>query len=307
MSLGNRKFFKVFLLIVVALATGFSIGKIYVSTLEPEYISNYSDEYLMGKDEEEIAKNVAKAQNGASPDSFNALQLYQIAEYNLNHAESFYKVGGGKVDTIISQQQKSEKIKVGDLYVFNKMSPGTVPVCSQIVYDAKKSEIRINDKGTFVDTSYENMSANFDVAKFETWTVEEYEEVFNTSSPANVMPYVICSTTCGQKKFTPITKTADGNYKFQIDIDGQYLTIAATRYSSEIQFSSNLEDKPVWQSLQMTVVVDDNFNFVSIDYVETYKMKYGPMTPTVTDYFSERFYFGNDVPPVSQVLGREVA
>ena len=307
MSLGNKKFFKVFLLIVVALATGFSIGKIYVSTLEPEYVSNFSDSYLMEKDEESIAQNVAKAQNGAKPDSFNAMQLYQIAEYNLNNAEKFYKVGGGKVDTIISQQQKSEKIKVGDMYVYNKMSPGTISICSQIVYDASKESIKINNKGVFTDTSYENMSATFNVNDFESWTIEDYEEIFNTTDPSNVMPYVICSTTCSQKKFSPVTKNAEGNYAFEIAIDGQFLTVAATRYSSEIKFSSNLEDKPIWQSLKMSVVVDENFNFVSVDYVETYKMKYGPMTPTVTDYFSERFYFGDDVPSVSQVLGREVA
>lgn len=305
MALGYKKYFKVFMLVLVAIVTGFSVGKIYVSTIEPELINNFSDEYLMGLDEEAISANVAKAEGGASPDDFNALQLYQIAEYNLNNSDSFYKVGGGKVDTIISQNQYSEKIKVGDMYVYNKLSKGTISICSQIVYNAENKNLKINNKGTF--TNDEGSEATFAENGFAEWSLEDYYDTFNTEHPEYVMPYVICSTTCSQKKFTPVTKNADGNYAFEIAIDGQFLTIAATRYSSEIKYSSNLSDPPTWQSLTMTVVVDENFNFVSIDYVETYKMKYGPMTPTVTDYFSEKFYFGEDVPPISQVLGREVA
>ncbi len=305
MALGYKKFLKVFLLVVVALATGFAVGKIYVDSIVPEQVNNFSDDYLMSVDEAKLTANIQKMQGGADPTQFNAMELYQLAEYNLNNAETFYKVGGGKVDTIISQTQKSEKIKVGDVYVYNKMSPGTVSICSQVVYNAAAESIKVNNKGKFVDGA--EIQGTFDEADFVNWSLEDYKANFNTEHPEYVLPYVISSTTCGQQKFTPVSKTAEGDYKFEIVIDGVYLTLAATRYSAEIKYSSNLSDPPIWKSLKMTVVVDSSFNFVSIGYVESYAMKYGPLTPTVTDYFTDMFYFGEDVPPISQVLGREVA
>ena len=84
--------------------------------------------------------------------------------------------------------------------------------------------------------------------------------------------------------------------------------MAGLYYAYEIKFSSGMGSLPKWVSLEMTVTLDANFNFVQIEYDETYKMN-APVigwTP-VNDKFVDKFEFDiNKIPSEAEFLG-EVA
>jgi len=304
--LRKHSFISVVAVLLVAIVTGFSVGRIYVGTLAPEVINPYSVEQLSEK--EEVVQELVNQSVGKTPDKFNAVQVYNIAEYNLNNSRNFFKLMNGTVHNSMTgaQAMRSEKIRVGDEYCFNKLSPNLslslANVCSQVRYDAADGEIKIAESGTWLSTTGE-LKASFD--SHADWTKEKYLQTFNIG-PTVVLPYIISSNVCFEENVSAVKSNGDGTYSFDIDLSGDYLTLAASYYTYEIMFSSGLTDAPVWKTLHMTVTVDEKFNFVSIDYKEVYDMSYLGITVTVTDTFFDTFEF-EDVPEISEIRGSEVA
>lgn len=306
-TLFNKKIMGYILIFAIAVMTGLAVGKIYVDNLEaPSTVS--AEESSLREAEATIKEWVDRAEkreeSGESIDSFTVVQLYNIAEYKLTHSEDYYsgkffKLMTGVVNAPmgIKQQMRSEKIYDNGTFLYNKLSPSTSSlapaICSRVVYDKNSGVIKINPKGTF-DEGADVITGIFDKNNYDEYTLEEYKSIFNTE-PSTVMPYIISTITCGQNKVSPVTKNADGTYSFSIAIDGDYLALAALYYSYEIKFSSGMADPPKWVSLNMNVTIDENFNFVGIDYTEVYKMNVsGIGMMTVTDEFSDQFFFGED-------------
>lgn len=303
----NHSLFMIIAVVLVALVTGYSVGRIYVGTLEPELINPYSIEELV--EDNQVVEDLVSQSVGKTPDRFSAVQVYNIAEYKLNNSENFLKLMTGTVHNSMSGTQimKSEKIKVGNEYCFNKMSPNLslslANVCSQVRYNSATQEIKVAENGTWIDTSEANLKAQFHT--FENWSIEKYQETFNIS-PSIVLPYIISSNVCFEENVSAVSKNSDGSYSFDINLSGDFLALAASYYTYEIKFSSGLTDNPTWKTLDMTVTVDSNFNFVSIEYKEVYDMLYLGISVTVTDTFSETFEF-DDIPAISEIRGSEVA
>lgn len=304
-----KKIVSVAVVLVLALTTGYCVGRIYVAGLEPVLKINASEEELRQSEEE--VENLVQKSKTSKPTNFTALEAYLVAEYNLNHAESFYKIMTGTVVAmgIVNQNMKCEKIKLGDYYIYSKMSPSSLSVsniCSQVVFNQKTGDIKINNNGSFTSANGFDISADFKEENFKHYTREEYKQIYNTN-PENVMPYIISSATCSQNKFSPVVENNNGTFSFSIAIDGAQLALAALCYSYDIKFSSNLTNPPDWISLNMDVTVDENFNFVSVGYKEVYKMSYQFLNPTVTDTFLDVFHFEQEnIPTLQQVAGREV-
>lgn len=306
MTLFNYKKYISFVLIVaVAVVTGLAVGKIYVDTIEPIAVVSAKEEDLREKDADVLAL-VKRANSGASATSFSAVELYNIAEYKLYHADKYFKLMTGTVFAPmgIKQPMRGEKLHRDGKLVYNKLSPSSSSlspsICSRILYDYETQITKINPKGTF-DKSSSEIKGVFDDAKFQDYTLEQYKETFNTI-PTNVLPYIISSKTCAQKKTSAVTANGDGTFSFRISIDGDYLALSGLYYAYEIKFSSGMQDPPKWVSLTMDVTVDSNFNFSEIKYVEVYKMNVsGIGLMQVTDEFVDHFEFEN-VPEIEEVL-----
>lgn len=294
------------MIFAIAVVTGLSVGKIYVDTLEPSSVVTAKEEEL--RDKPEVVEALVQRSKKENISNFTGLELFLIAEYNLNNANEFYKKMTGVVNAPmgIKQNMKGEKLKKNNKLVYNKLSPSTVSlspsICSRIEYDYNTKEIRLNPKGTFASTDSENMKGLFKEEDFQTLTLEKYLENFNTQ-PTTILSYIVSSITCGQKQISAVTKNDDGTYSFQVSMNGDYLSLAALYYSYEIKFSSGLPKLPQWVSLDMKLTVDSSFNFKTIEYKETYKMFVSDLIGymPVTDNFVDNFYF-TDVPDFEEVL-----
>lgn len=289
----------------MSVVTGLSIGKIYVDNIEAVQQVSATEAELREKESDVLAW-VNEANGGKkSATSFSAIQLYNIAEYKLYHADAYYKLMTGIVNAPmgIKQQMRSEKLHRDGKLVFNKLSPSTSSlspsVCSQMIYDYSTQTAKINSKGSF-DSKSEEIKGIFKLDGYKDYTLEEYKEIF-LAEPTKVLAYIISSITCGQKQTSPVTDNGDGTYSFSIAIDGDYLALAGLYYAYEIKFSSGMKDPPKWVDLKMDVTIDSSFNFVSIDYVESYKMNVeGIGMMLVTDVFYDTFEF-EDIPELSEV------
>ncbi len=303
--LKSKRLFSVLLIVLVAVATGFSVGKIYVDNIEVETKVSAKEEDVREKDTD-VKKWVDRANAGASATSFTAVELYNIAEYKLYHAKKYSKIMTGVVNAPmgIKQQMRSEKFYDSGKLVYNKLSPSTSSfspsICSQVLYDSNTQKIKINPKGDF-DKNSETIKGIFDKNKYQNYTIEQYKTTFN-SVPTKTLSYIVSSITCAQNKLSPVTKNSDGTYTFKISMDGDYLALAGLYYAYEIKFSSGMASYPKWVSLDMKITIDENFNFKTINYTEVYKMN-APVVgmAQVTDVFVDNFDFVN-VPDLTEYL-----
>lgn len=302
--LKSKRIFSVLLIVLVAVATGFSVGKIYVDNIEVPPNVSANEEDVREKDTD-VKKWVDRANAGASATSFTAVELYNIAEYKLYHANKYSKIMTGVVNAPmgIKQQMRSEKFYNNGKFVYNKLSPSTSSfspsICSQVLYDSNTQKIKINPKGDF-DKNSEIIKGIFDKNKYQNYTMEQYKTTFN-SVPTKTLSYIVSSITCAQNKLSPVTKNSDGTYTFKICMDGDYLAYAGLYYAYEIKFSSGMANKPKWVSLDMEITIDENFNFRTINYTEVYKMKVLDRMMQVTDVFVDNFDFVN-VPDLTEYL-----
>jgi hypothetical protein len=305
----GKSIFGVFVMLLVAIVTGVEIGRIYVDNLPANVIMNATEAELRDSDED-VAKLVKKS-SSSTPDSFSAVELYEIAEYNFNQKDAFYKTSsGGAKNMVGTQTLYSRKVLRDGEFVFDNLSPGIVDVKTRVRYTVGASTVTKNVKGTWVEGSNQK-KATFDSAYDETYTLDEYFAKFN-SQPMTNITYVISSKICTSDSYSKVTKNSDGNYTFTISLSGNALTAAAVHYSYEIYYTSYdmLSDSakknmilPAWDKMTMTVVVDSNFDFVSISYDENYSVytKFGYQA--VNDIFTENFYFELDkIPTLQEVL-----
>ncbi len=309
-----KRFFGLALICLVAVVTGVAVGKIFVDQNAPAAVvtgtaADYKDS------ESEIVALYNRAQGGEGVESFSAVELFEIAEYKLSK-QNHYRLMTGDVDTntfgiVVNQYQQTERLFRDGVSVVNKLSPsdgGVAPdVCAQTIYNSNTGKIKINLKGSFVNKDkkrIETLKATFKEEDFKYYTNQEYVEAFSCE-PSELLPYVVSSLTCGQGTYDKTAKkNADGTYSFEIKISGDHLAAAGIYYSKEIDYSAGVANFVAWDSLVMNVTIDKNFNFLSISYLEKYLMKHKTTgaKPVVTNKFVDKFFYGEDVPTLEEVL-----
>ena len=303
-----KKFMIYGMIFIVAITSGMVIGDIYVNSKTPTTDTSSLSEELLRGDQEEIEALYNDALSGRKR-SFSAVELYQIAEYKLQNTSRYVKVLSGLVDTTIKQNMLSNKIVTENGITYLKMSPSggnimgvSAPtIAAKIQYNySSPDEVLINSHGTITGDSIENYEMTLDERYNEVWTTEKYKEEFNTDV-TTPLAYIISNITCAEGNYDKnVTLGSDGNYNFKIKVSGNYAIYAALYYRYEVSYFSGyamLDGKrnlPAFSEVEFDVVVDSDFNFVRIDYVEKYVLKTGIIDANVTDYFSDVFYYDED-------------
>lgn len=309
MTLGKyKKFFGVIVICLAAAVTGIAVGNVFAEqNMSAAVVTGTAADYR--DSEESVISLVQKAESGASVDTFNAYEVFEIAEYYLYHNE-FYRLTTGQVDTntfgiVVKQFQQTERIYKNGIFASNKFSPSSSnmapSICSQLIVDTNKNLIKLNSNGEFETTEFP-IRAKFDNEKFKNYSDDEYLKEFCCDA-FTVMPYIVSSITCGQGLYSEVKKNGN-DYSFEISMSGDHLAAAGLYYAKEINASAGVATFTNWSSLKMNIVVDSSFRFKSISYVEKYFMKHNSTgaKPEVVDTFEDSFYYGEDVPELEEVL-----
>ncbi len=294
---------------MVALVTGVAVGKLYVDSIPANVVLGMSEEEL--RDSEADVKKLVEKSKSSKPDAFSAVEVYQIAEYNFNQKSAYFKTSDGYAKNLVGKQTlHSTKLLRDGEYVFDNCSPGQVDVCTRIRHTVGTDLVTRNTKGDYANAA--QTKGKWNDKDNENYTISEYKKKFN-GHPLSNITYVISSKTCPKDAISKVKKNTDGNYSFTISLNGNFLTAAAVRYSYEIFYTSysmlSSDAKkntilPSWKNMSMEVVVDSNFDFVSIDYDEKYVIFTGIGGPQeVNDIFVEKFYFDlKNIPTLEEAL-----
>lgn len=283
-----KKLFSFVMIFAVALATGFAIGKIYVDNNSHGAVGSDKVEADYRESDDVVSALALRANGGASVDTFSCLELFQIAEYNLEKSEYFLKEGlGSATSTGVTCDMRIQKIKYGNHYGYYKMSPSkTVPVvgvetpavCLKTIYNTKTKTAKVSKykKPKFLDKSLQTMEADFSAKENETngdkalsFSLDDYVTRFKTT-PMRAMAFIMSNKTTTDENFSDLVDNGDGTYSFNINLSAVDNDImAALYYSLEIQFACGYSH-PYWTSALLEVTIDSSFNFKKIHYVEKY-------------------------------------
>ena len=302
------------IIILVAVITGVAIGSVYIDGIVPSVDTSSLTEATLRDDEETIKKLYEDAVSGKKT-TFSAVELYQIGEYKLKNTERYVKILSGEVTSLfdITQNMKAIKTVTEDGIYYEKMSPAKVSLAPSMAvkqrYEyAKPNEVYLNetrnkDDIKNNDKSVEDYYVELDESTAKILTLDEYKSFFNTM-PTTPLTYIVSSYTTQEGTYDKdVTLNSDNQYVFNIKMTGEYAAYAAFYYSYEIRhFSGNVptnppaqDELPSWKNVEITVTMDNNFNILSITYLEKYDID-TPMfkNASVTDDFTDVFYYDDE-------------
>ncbi len=310
MTINLKKVMQIFMIFLVALVTGVSVGKIYVDHIEAIMISDKTVEDVKAS-EEDVLKLVNSAKGKTVKNcGLKPVEIYLVAEYNLYNAPEFYKIMTGIVENsaVKPQNMKGEKLKKDGKFYYNKLSPSSgfpaPTLCSRVEYEIGAATVDVYATGSISGSSpAKDIKGTFNANAKKTYTLDEYKQMFNTE-PTTALSYIISSVSCPDENCSTIKDNGNDTFTFTMKFDATHTMYAGLIYSYEIAFSSGM-GQPKWVSLEMEVTIDKDFNFVSINYDEVYKMSSVIGDVTVHDDFTEFMYFTN-VPSVADSVGEVI-
>lgn len=231
--------------------------------------------------------SIAK-QNGVTPLNLTASENIMLAEYNLKNSNSYFVLGTGEVNvTIATQSIYSTKYFDGTTYLSENISKGTLTVADCFVMD-KGSNTVTSIKGSDVTST----SANWQGSDRSDMTVAECKEKSGVT-PDTVNPYIISSKTIISGG-TIEEKVVDGKkvYSFSFNLDP---INSVLNYIKQVKQTSGLTDYPEFDSITLTVVLDENWNFVEFNTLENYRVKFSGLKPKCTGKLNMKFTINEPV------------
>ncbi len=297
-----KKILSIVLICAVAIATGISVGKIYLDMNTAPEARSETEAELRATQEEIVS--LYNRSNGAKVTDFSGVDIWQIAEYKLSLQDKFKRDMTGRVVSAgVPVEMHSIKIKNGNLLTYDKLSPSknvlgiTTPnIVSRITYNySTPNQIYINSKGVLENpnAASADLKATFS-GKGDAYTKEQFYEIFKVTPDRSVLPYIISNKTCDETSVSAVVDNQDGTYTFEITLSGENLEKAALYYSNEILFSSGYS-LPQWSDAKIVATVDADFMFKTISYEENYTVYNAPVIGKagVSDSFVDHFTYGD--------------
>ena len=229
--------------------------------------------------------------SGEGVEAFDGVQLFQIAENQLNNSSNFMREMFGITNStgqIVNL--RTQRIRMEDELFFYKLSPAkkvfanlsTPNLCSKFYFNYKNPNKVSLTKGSekcFLDTSSKDTLDAIlnDVIEQTDYTKKQYVSDFKTMPNTSIMPYIISSKTCPASAASAVLKNEDGTYSFTLNLSGEHLSKAALFYTWETMYTSGYFDyafsvpnereaSPLkknegvsWKQVEIAVTIDENF------------------------------------------------
>ncbi len=280
----RRSIIALIIISLVGVISGVFIGGFFIGPQVPDY-SQY-DEASLRDDAKALSD---KAQN-KSPSLYKPYEIFEIAEYRLFSHGSVRVSSSGGVDTIASQKIAGIKAFEDGVYFKENISKGIKNVGERTYYDlgkeiTKYSASNINDE--MIATYKPSQKIDYN----------EYLEI-NGVPMTSFVAYIVSSKTVLNinDKYEIITlDNGQTGYKFSLQLDPVFSVI---NYVKQIKNLSQLPNYPAFNDVTLTVVVDEQFRFISIETLEHYTVNYMGVNAKCTGTLVENFEYGlSDVIP----------
>lgn len=281
------------ILVSLAIFTGCGLGVWYYNTMlksnmdwdtlfaqadtyMPDYNKTFADNFSISNVVDKSWVQSAHLQ-GKTPDKVSAIDNFVLADFNATHSSTFSSISHGKVVTLgINQVVYSEKLFDGNAYSFSGISNGVVTVMN-LDYHQKNSPKVLNYTG-------KKNGESISWSQSGEMTYDAYKDYVGVPL-SQTHPYIVSTKTV--KEASEVTyDEMSGNYNFTLVLDN---VLGAINYTKQVRKNGGLGSYPEFTNITLTVTIDSNWNFISIQAKEYYSaiaygMKVGCDSSLTYDY-----------------------
>ena len=257
-KLNKRFYINICIIVVFAVFSGYFVGNFYLSNFVSADIDvNVSESVVRDK-----MTDVFKRTANKSVSQISATDNFVLAEYYLNQRKSVRKTSTGKVTAQgITQDFYSQKILSENEFYYMKISSGLLSIATKMYWTVGSDTVNFY-KGKNIKTT----TATWSDTPSKTYTFDEYKEDFGIPA-GGWLNYIVSSKTVITEGVPK--KLGNGNYQFELHLDKIYSTM---NYKYEVKQTSGSSKNPRFKSSVITFEIDENWNFIQIDYKEKYEV-----------------------------------
>lgn len=231
---------------------------------------------------------IAKGSSKNCPAHLSPAENFILAEYNASLASSFRVVGNGSVSASVfgittTQSVYSEKNYDGTYYTFESISDGMLKIGKCSVMQKGVDGVRLYSSSNIINSGTD---AVWDA--YQNYTNSDYIALAG-STPDGIQSYIISDKTI--KSQSDIVRDEEtGFYTFTIELDP---ITSVLRYAKQVEQTSGLSLPPTFSSVSQTIVIDENWNLISISIEEYYSVMYG-VSASCSGNLTSYYYFDED-------------
>ncbi len=282
----KRYFVNLAIVVILASLTGFFAGNYYVKNYTGSVLAvTETEEEVRGND----VKDTLRKAKGKNPSQLSSVENFILAENNLNQKTYIYKSIDGKITSAgVTQGLKSFKVLKDGYIMSEKVSASKfVKVADRTLYKVGEEKIDYY-KGSDITSSY---TASWGKKPTETWSIDTYKDKYG-GRPEAFINYVIGTKTVVSAGCKAPKKLSNGNYECVIQTDTYF---SCMNYMYEIRTTSGSGNFPKFESSIITFEITPDWEFVKIDYVETYSVSIAVLGYTkCVGKLTEKFSFDGD-------------
>lgn len=273
MTKSNKICKKLFLIVgfIIILGIGTFGGYFVGNLISSKYFTFNKYENITPDSLRDDVKNINTS--GKTPADYSAAIAFQIAEEVMMASNKYEARGTGIIKTSAGVTQYSSTIdkRDGDNFYLGFATYSSLIKTAKQGFYTLGGTIKMQN-GTPTDRSVEN--ANWS-RNYEEYSWEEYNELFGKYANRNCS-YVISTKTVKED----LGMTMDGNlYKFSVILDAP---LSAIGYKKQIGNNSGMNpDSVIFNELELTFWLDENFKFKKQVKYESYTVPYGGLSVTL--------------------------
>ena len=241
-------------LIAIGIVGGVILGKnvFYVDPYANVNMDALNDDYS------DVYKKYQKSSSSNYYEKFNNVELANIALLNLNHVDNFYSITTGSVLAAgVKQEINATYIKHYEDYYEETIT------ASRFVRGANRFYMYGNNTDWYKGKYVNSKTGDYSKAKVTSYTNEEFEESWGRQL-SRACIYIINENTCLSSS---ITTDSNGNHVIELDLDPK---TSVVRYIKQMVNTGGLSQKPVFHSVKLQFVVDEDVKLLTFHTDEVY-------------------------------------
>lgn len=275
-------------IVLLGVFSGYFVGTYYANN----HLGGVTADLIPSEEELRDDVNlVINANKGKTIDQISATDNFVIAEDKIYQHQNVKKICTGTVTAAgVTQTLIATRIKNSDNYFGEEISCKTgsigVNYAQRFYYTEGVDEIPL-----FNGTDITSEGATWKPEADEVHTMESFRGIMGIS-PKYFQNYIVSSKTVISQNY--LGKTEEGNYRFSLVMN---TTNSVKNYMYKIKVTSGGTEFPVFVNCVVTFEIDDNWNFVKIEYDEEYKVSIKVIgRVTTTAKLTETFEYDGEYP-----------
>lgn len=286
---GKRFWINLVVIIVVGIFSGYFAGNFYVN----RYMGGVTADILPSEEAiRDDVNKVLKTTKGKSVSQISATNNMILGEYYMSQRDYVKRYTYGNVKAAgVTQKLVSTKALVDGVYFSEEVSQGMVNLATKYYYNAGGDTVELY-KGS-VD---KNLNTNYSGVKAKMMTCDEFNGEYGVK--ANYfLNYIVSSNTvlsekyCGKSK-KGASKTYDKDlHVFELELDTNY---SVKNYMYKVKGTSGSSEFPLFKSIKLSFMIDDDFTIYEVSYNETYLVNIAVLGKvSTTGILTDEFTYDN--------------